>query len=344
MKSIFRVPVDNQHFKDTIENGKPFDEISKFLSPEDKAKIAKFQKENLIRYWGSIPGENNKRNYEKLAENDELLCYRSGKYIALAKIALKTINRTLAKYSWGETETGNTWELIYFFHDVQLFEIEASVLNSEFGFKDGPVMGFSSLSEERVKEFVLKHGSVDAFIKQLGYEEKLQKKVQEKLSETTIHSPYEAQFYLIELGNDLKFETYVPATDAGRSAFGKKLGELTTVNMETLPEYVAPAVLRPLSNIDVIWFKEGYRPKFFYEVIHKTGISEALLRLDVVSRYYEGAKVNVIGPESGKKDFEHALRLWSGPRESLKYKDYNKLLSVYGETKYYNKIIDEFLH
>lgn len=344
MANIFRVPVDNQHFRDTIENGKPFEEISKFLSPEDKVKTSKYITDGVIRYWGSIPGENNKRNFEKLSENDELLCYRSGEYIALAKIAFKTINRNLAVYSWGETETHTTWELVYFLKDVVLFQANATALNAYFGLKEGPVMGFSSLSDERVKEFFSKHNSLEQVINELKTEENLHQEITKKISEFTINSPYEAQYYLVKLGNELEFETYVPASDAGRSPFDTKLEELITVNTTQLQEYVAPALYKPLSNIDVIWFKEGYRPKYFYEVIHKSGMSEALLRLDLVSKHYETAKVNIVGPQSGEQDFQHALRLWSGPRNALKYKDYEKLLSTYGEAQYYKKIVEEFLN
>jgi len=137
MKNIFRAPVDNQHFKDTIEAGKPVNEVASFLAGEQRAKVQRIAKDDSVRYWGSVPGESNRRNLEKLTEGDELLCYRSGNYIALAKIAFTTINRDLAKYSWGETETGLTWELVYFFSDVKLFEIDAGVINKEFGYSEG---------------------------------------------------------------------------------------------------------------------------------------------------------------------------------------------------------------
>ncbi len=121
MSKIFRVPVDNQHFKDTIEKGKPVDEIINFLTSEDRVNLQRISKEGVVRYWGSLPGEANKRYFEKLETGDELLCYRSGQYIALAKIAFKTTNPNLAKYSWGETEVGKTWELVYFFEEVILY-------------------------------------------------------------------------------------------------------------------------------------------------------------------------------------------------------------------------------
>src|SRR6266849_5983142 len=96
-KHIFRVPVDNQHFKDTIEAGKPYKEILPYLPAEGQLK--KIAQEGKVRYWGSLPGESNKRTFTLLTEGDELLCYRSGKYVALATIAFSLINPSLARYS-----------------------------------------------------------------------------------------------------------------------------------------------------------------------------------------------------------------------------------------------------
>src|SRR4051812_24772188 len=100
-KHIFRVPVDTKHFKDTIEIGKPYTEILSFLPAEDRLK--KIAQNGMVRYWGSLPGQSNQRTFKHLAEGDELLCYRSGKYIALATIAFSLINPDVARYSWGET-------------------------------------------------------------------------------------------------------------------------------------------------------------------------------------------------------------------------------------------------
>src|SRR5512137_2910082 len=113
MKNIFRIPVDNQHFKETIENGKTIKELDKYIKGDEKLILKNISRDGTIRYWGSIPGDSNRRNFEKLNKGDEVLCYRSGRYIALAEIAFKSINPELSKYSWGETENGSTWELIY---------------------------------------------------------------------------------------------------------------------------------------------------------------------------------------------------------------------------------------
>ncbi len=164
-KHIFRVPVDTQHFKDTIEAGKPYTEVLPFLPAEEKLK--QIAKDGKVRYWGSLPGESNKRTFQLLTEGDELLCYRSGNYIALATIAYSTIIPDLARYSWGETREKATWELMYFFHAVSLFRVPVSAVNPAFGYGNGAVMGFSALSEERTQQFVQTHGSVAEFLKQL---------------------------------------------------------------------------------------------------------------------------------------------------------------------------------
>ena len=165
-KHIFRVPVDSQHFKDTIEVGKPYTEVLPFLPAEEQLK--QIAKDGRVRYWGSLPGQSNRRTFKLLTEGDELLCYRSGKYIALATIAFSLINPSLARYSWGETKQKMTWELIYFFRDVTLLSIETSVINEALGFKNAPVLGFSVLSEERAGTFLQEHGSMTSFIKTLN--------------------------------------------------------------------------------------------------------------------------------------------------------------------------------
>jgi len=164
-KHIFRVPVDSQHFKDTIEAGKPYTEVLPFLPAADQLKM--IAKEGRVRYWGSLPGQSNRRTFKLLTEGDELLCYRSGKYVALATIAFSLINPSLARYSWGETKEKTTWELVYFFREVTLMARDIKVINEAFGYKNAPVMGFSVLSEESAEKFLQAHGSLSSFIKSL---------------------------------------------------------------------------------------------------------------------------------------------------------------------------------
>ena len=62
---------------------------------------------------------------------DDILFYRSGKYIGNAKIAFSAINQKLAKYSWAVTSTGDTWELVYFLTDVNFIDIPSSTINKD---------------------------------------------------------------------------------------------------------------------------------------------------------------------------------------------------------------------
>jgi hypothetical protein len=164
-KHIFRVPVDTAHFKDTIEVGKPYTEILPFLPAEEQLQA--IADNGMVRYWGSLPGESNKRTFKLLNAGDELLCYRSGKYVALATIAFSLINPSLARYSWGETKQKTTWELMYFFREVRLISVDISYINEAFGYKNAPVMGFSVLSGEKASKFLETHGSVSNFLQSL---------------------------------------------------------------------------------------------------------------------------------------------------------------------------------
>ena len=66
MANIFRAPADYQHFKDTIEDGRSVDETKSFLHEDEKSRLERIVKNGVVRYWGSLIGESNSRNFEKL--------------------------------------------------------------------------------------------------------------------------------------------------------------------------------------------------------------------------------------------------------------------------------------
>src|SRR6266487_860075 len=162
-KHIFRVPVDTVHFNDTVKTGKAYNELLPFLAFIEKAYLEKLAHDGPLRYWGSLPRVNNQKTFMRISEGDELLFYRSGKYVALATIAFSTRNPALARYSWGEAKNGTTWELMYFFREVRLLSVDVGVINSAFGFKNAPVVGFSVLSEQSASQFIATYGSVTDF-------------------------------------------------------------------------------------------------------------------------------------------------------------------------------------
>ena len=169
MKKIFRVPVDTEHFADTIEKGKTYTEILPFVTSTDAKSLAEVTQNNILRYWGSIAGESNIRTFMQIEEGDEILFYRGGKYIAIATIGFKTINPALARYSWGERKDKFTWEMMYFLEDVQTISINKKSVNTVLGYKENaPVMGFSMVNKETTSQFIKTYGSMANFVKQLS--------------------------------------------------------------------------------------------------------------------------------------------------------------------------------
>jgi len=108
-------------------------------------------------------------------------------------------------------------------------------------------------------------------------EERIETKKEEiKPHRITISAHESAQKALVELGNILGFDTYVPPEDRNRVVDGKRLGELTT--LKELPQFTYPRLLDTVKHIDVIWFKEEF-PVFCFEVEESTDVTKGLLRL-----------------------------------------------------------------
>jgi hypothetical protein len=165
MRNIFRLPVDKAQFKKTIETGVSVSRISQFVSSEEKAIIKSISKKGLVNYWGSAPGESNTENFYKLKSGDEILCIRGGKYICLATVAFKLINKNLAGFTWGKKNTADTGELIYFFDEVELFEIDAAIIDAALGIKDNLVSGLSVVDDQSTQKFYDQYGNLKTFIK-----------------------------------------------------------------------------------------------------------------------------------------------------------------------------------
>ena len=119
-----------------------------------------------------------------------------------------------------------------------------------------------------------------------------------KPQKVTISTHESAQKALVELGNILGFDTYVPPEDRNKIVEGKRLGELTT--LKELPQFTYPRLLDTVKHIDVIWFKEEF-PIFCFEVEESTDVTKGLLRL------YQIRQLNIqpiiVGPESRRSKF-----------------------------------------
>lgn len=108
-----------------------------------------------------------------------------------------------------------------------------------------------------------------------------------------------AQEALIELGNLLGFDTYIPAEDKGKVVSGIKLEEITT--LKEIPQFTHPRLLETVKHIDVIWFREEF-PVYCFEVEESTDVTKGLLRLYQI-RQLEITPV-IAGPENKRSKFE----------------------------------------
>ncbi len=344
MKNIFRMPVDHVHYKDTIENGKKIQEIEKFISKEERHALEKCLIDEKLKYWGSLPGASNTRNWDILKEGDEILGYREGEYICLAIVGYKTRNKKLAEYSWGTTEVGSTWEYMYFFKQVTFFKIENEKINTQFGFKPGPVMGFNIISPKTSEPILAKFGSVKNLIDEVAGLPFSKEHLEKKIKQIQIASSFEAQYYLVDLGNSLKFDTYVPMNDASRTVFGKKINEIATLNYNDIEKWTVPNLLSDLKLIDVIWFEVGCRPAYMYEVVHKAKdtLHKGLERMHLVQHQFSYAKPRIVGPEEMEFVFNNDLRRFPGLKNPS-FKNYEQLFEAHTASVDYNKVVNQFL-
>lgn len=338
--NLFRMPIDKDHAHKTLEKGVLYNDVQKFLTEGEKKKLHKIDLEKPLKCWGSLPGYSNLRNWNLLKEGDEILCYRSNKYVCLAIVGPKIRNKELAKYLWGE-RNGATWELMYFFQNIIFFDIPIEKINIHFGFKSGPVMGFNIISRKISEPFIAKFGSLSQFIQSGEFEERTTK---EQPEQKIIESPYEAQYYLVQLGKILGYKPYVPPTDSGRKAFGVRLRTLVKTTKEDLSNYIGPAILDTISNIDVIWLNRGSRPAFCYEVVYKTGMKEAFARLEAAEQAFGGVKNRIVGDENMEFTYDRTRRLYFPFTKGIEYREFTQLLEAHtSAVEYQRKVIEEFL-
>ncbi len=117
--------------------------------------------------------------------------------------------------------------------------------------------------------------------------------------EIEIQNHATAQRALIELGNLLGFDTYLPPEDRGRIVNGIKLEEIAA--LKEIPQFTHQRLLDTVKHIDVIWFRDEW-PIFCFEVEESTDVTKGLLRL------YQIRQLNmtpiIVGQENKRSKFQ----------------------------------------
>jgi len=140
-----------------------------------------------------------------------------------------------------------------------------------------------------------------------------------------------AEGALLELGNLLRYDTYVTADDRNKKYRDIPLAEIAT--LQELPNSIAQSILNAVRHIDVIWFKEEL-PEYCIEVEHSTDITRGLLRLYQL----RGLKTSfmVVAPAEAQDKFEREVKKapFHSIRDSFRFNSYDDLtrfLVVAGE-------------
>jgi len=318
MKNIFRIPVDHEHYRVSIKDGKSFGSIKKFLIDEEIEKIKPLSASGNLKYWGSTPGSSNLRFWGRMEPGDEVIFYREGDYIGLGIVGATINNEKLAEYTWGRRNDGLTWQLIYFFLNIEEFKIDSSLLNQALGYSAGPVMGFSAIGEKTAKPIIEKFGGLSIFLKdfKIAKEEEIEQKI--------IQKPEEAEYFLLDLGKLMERKTYSP--DWGRTAFGKRLEELC--DFTTVDDFLPPKIVDTAKYIDVLWF-ENHSPEYAFEVIHKSGMQDAFVRFQNLNQFFKSSNLHIIGPLDIEGEFEKIRRKFTNISDVVKFNSYNNLIELH---------------
>ena len=112
-----------------------------------------------------------------------------------------------------------------------------------------------------------------------------------------------AQKSLIELGNLLDYDTFIPPEDRKRNVGGIDLENIAT--LRDLPIFGNVDIMDTVKHIDVLWLKDEY-PKFGFEVEESTDVTKGLLRLYQLRNLH--IKPIIIGPETKKRKFDVEMK------------------------------------
>ena len=145
----------------------------------------------------------------------------------------------------------------------------------------------------------------------------------------TINSHEGAEYYLLELGKMLGYNSY---TVDQSKMFGKRtIGEVAV--LRDIPPFAGERDMKTVKEIDVIWFGDDENPKMCFEVEHTTDIIHGLDRLVQLQHIY--AKFFIVAPEEKRRKFEQLVASrypYRRFRDRFRFISYNDLARFYGVT------------
>lgn len=113
------------------------------------------------------------------------------------------------------------------------------------------------------------------------------------------------QGLLLSIGNMRGYGTFSPNQDKNKRFSNQTLGELR--NMQKVPAFSYPHLVKRCETIDAIWFNERNMPSKFFEVEHSTDIYNSLLKYTDLQDFYTG--MYIVASEERRKEFHSKIHI-----------------------------------
>lgn len=275
----------DRHYYETIKTRRSVAEFGNFLSSKESEKLNTYSHGRAFAVWGSVPGQNNIRNWNAMEEGDYVMVYRKGKVILAAEVAMKVHSRELGNFLWRENEEGETWEYVYFMiNDVEV-NVPIERLNKYLGYEDSyHPQGFMAIQQQKVDTLLSSYGDLISLLERLEQGEELEavssleikRELSDVMEEKILRAPTEhdeMQWRLIRLGELSQLDVWIPRNDQGRQWNGNTFREHVLKEFHEsidVPSYI--------KNIDTVW-KLGHSIKAAFEIENSTAIYSGILRL-----------------------------------------------------------------
>lgn len=133
----------------------PIEKISDTLAPQEERRLRAAYPHGGVRMWGTRPGL--RSTWESIEEGDLILFYNDNYFVASAEAVYKTHNERLAETVWGQHETGETWEYVFFLDHVQPMQMHRKDFNQLTGYSQNFIpQGFMQVARESARTAVLR--------------------------------------------------------------------------------------------------------------------------------------------------------------------------------------------
>jgi hypothetical protein len=300
MRNIFMLyipPGNNEamvHYEETIRQRVEPERIYRFTGREVTAKLKSVFQGHRIAVWGSRDGPSNRRNFEAMAEGDEILIIEGDTIKLLGRVAWKEVNPALSRELWknlrGESSVG--WDLIYFIANPREIDVPFSAVQRLFGYKGTfRPRGFTSIARPVLEAFYRKYDDLYSILLRIKRGETVRQipaedvkagvtvappiPKQEGESGTdpaTVSDHLRMQWMLLSMGRKAGQKVWAPRNDQSRIA--------ATFQFRDFEEHFSAGLntqVRYVENIDVVW-KEEYRIDAAFEIENTTAVYSGLLR------------------------------------------------------------------